>query len=604
MTPCRKSEKAVSDVHHFSGQIAVDGRGDVPLHITLARDPGILSATNDRFEAHLVGADEVRVVDDAKAGNETLSTAGFDDLINRHGLDLPKHLDGAFALAMVDREARRATVAADALGLRRLYWCLANGILFFATRTRPLVEAAQGLGDIDVQGLHHYLHYYMLPGTGTIYRGIEKLLPGQALTVADGRVSTTRYRQIAYAQDAEMSPDDWHAAIRQALRGATGRAMAGYAQDRIGTFLSGGLDSSTLTGLASEIAPGIKSFTIRFDEDGYDEGAYARLVADHFGTDHRERYVDPEDVVQAMDDVAAICDEPYGNTSAIAAYYCALEAQRSGVDCLIAGDGGDELFAGNERYVSLFKYDVYGRIPAWLRHAVLDPLLRPAPFGALPLVGKAQRLMRRYYMAMPQRMFAEHRPTTTLGHDRIFTTAFAAAAADNDPLSVAQAVYDAADGADALQRMMAVDLQLTVADNDLVKVNKMCELAGVAVRYPMLDAEVVAVASRIPSSVMVPQSRLRGLFKDAWQDFLPRATIDKPKHGFGLPFYEWAGRVPSLRDKILDTLSDLRQRAILTDAYVDRLQDACRREGDPALRHGAWDAAMLELWLKAHPCRI
>jgi len=524
----------------------------------------------------------------------------FIEALNRFGDQAPAETHGAFAAAWADEETGTLSLAIDRAGIQELYWRrLGDGTMAAANRC-DLAGAAGGEAPaIDPVSLYNYLFYYCVPSPGTIFRTTNRLLPAEKLRFGENGTVSTKYWRMPYEQAAIRDPAEWHHALRETLSRAVARARENT-EGTSGAFLSGGLDSSTIAGMLAELQPWTKTVTIRFHEPGYDEGAYARLAAERFATEHHERYVLPEEVEPMMDRFAEVCDQPYGNTSAVAAYYCALAGREAGVETMIAGDGGDELFAGNERYLNVRRYDIYARIPPALRRYFFDPLLAPTVLDRFPILRKAHRLRRRYAMSLPERMFAEYHPFQTFRLDEVVSGELLSAMRVHDPVAVAEEAFNAAQGGDDLQAMMATDLKLTIADNDLVKVNRACALAGVEVRYPMLDTELMELAAQIPSDQMLAGGGLRGLFKDAMEDFLPEEILRKPKQGFGLPFKKWVGEHPSLREKVSDLLADLRGRGIFTDHYIDALQAACRSREETKLRGNAWDAAMLELWLQSH----
>jgi len=570
-----------------------------------ASDPDRL-VSRGRYTVALLGTPywQDGAVEDQTRERDAGPAAAFLAALERFGEDAPMRTHGALAVAWTDEEQGTLCIAIDRAGMQDLYWrTLENGLVAVANRCDLASAAATESSTIDPVSLYNYLFYYCVPGPRTIFRGTHRLLPAEMACFGQAGPTRRRYWQMPYGEATERDPKEWHAALREALSRGVARARES-ALGESGCFLSGGLDSSSLAGFLAAQCPNSKSFTIRFHETAYDEGAYARLAAEHFATDHYERYVLPEEVLPVMDLLAWDCDQPYGNTSAVAAYYCAQAGREAGVKTMIAGDGGDELFAGNERYVHLGRYDVYGRIPLALRRYILDPLLVSKALDPLPLLGKVHRLRQRYAMSLPQRMFAEFHPFDAFGLEDVVACELLSEMRRHDPVEMAEEPFEATDTGDDLQRMMAVDLKLTIADNDLVKVNRACSLANAEVRYPMLDTEVMELAARIPSVQMLAGGRLRGLFKDAMDGFLPPEILTKPKHGFGLPFKTWAGEHGALREKILDTLNDLRGRKIFTERYIEALSDACRTHGQDKLRGNAWDAAMLELWLQAHEHRL
>jgi len=521
--------------------------------------------------------------------------------VDAQGQEAIARVGGAFVCAVWQAQSQSLRLAIDRAGIGQLFWTqTADQSVLAATRLTHLVAQPEIDAKLDPVGLNHYLVYYAVPGPGTIYRDIQRLGPGQCLTVQDGQARTHRYWQMPYAATDAAEPELQHR-LRTHLDDAVARALSGTHAATTGCFLSGGLDSSTVTGLVARQRPPAHSFTIRFHEPRYDEGRYAQLAADRFATRHHERYVDPADVADRLETIAGFLDQPYGNSSAVAAYHCALAAREAGMTLLLAGDGGDELFAGNERYLTLRRAELYGRIPSPAR-AVLDPMLAWPGLDRLPLLGKAHRLRARFHMDLSERLYDGQDPRRRFGRDGVLTADLVAMIGAHEPLALARAAADAAGPtADTVQRMMAVDLQLTIADNDLIKVNEMCALAGIQVRYPMLDDQLMDFAASLPEGTLLPGGRLRGFYKDSVADLLPRAILTKPKHGFGLPFKEWMGQAGPVQDCLLAALDQLVHRQLFQPDYLAALRRACTGADPGGLRGHAWDAAMLELWLSTHP---
>ncbi len=368
-----------------------------------------------------------------------------------------------------------------------------------------------------------------------------------------------------------------------------------------GAFLSGGLDSSTVSGMfAKHLRPkSAPTFSIGFEAQGYDETEYARIAARHFGTEAHEYYVTPEDIYTAVRDIAAAFDEPFGNSSAIPVYFCARLAREHGVERMLAGDGGDELFAGNSRYAKQLVFERYGRVPAALRAGLLEPLLLGTPLGRLPLAGKAASYIRQAQVPLPDRLQSYnflHRHAA----DEVFAPGLLGRIDTDAPLRALRAEYGEHAAAPAVDRMLFLDWKFTLHDNDLVKVNGMCGLAGIDVGYPMLDESLVRMSCRIPATLKLRDGELRWFYKHATRDFLPGEIIRKKKHGFGLPFGVWLTGHAGLRELATASLGRLRERGLFNGAFLDALLDMQRDVHAAYYGELVWVLMVLELWLEAH----
>src|SRR6266513_4145905 len=363
-----------------------------------------------------------------------------------------------------------------------------------------------------------------------------------------------------------------------------------------GTFLSGGTDSSTVAGMLRKVtgeAP--RTYSIGFDAHGFDEMNYARIAARHFETRHKEYYVTPDDVVSAIPSIAAVHDQPFGNSSAVPTYYCARLAKDDGVGTLLGGDGGDELFGGNERYARQYKYSLYSNLPAAVRKGVIEPVASMLP--PVAITGKLRRYIANASMKMPAR-YDNYNLVERFGPANIFTAEFLGAVNPSLPAAQLAEAYHAAHASSLINRMLALDLKYTLADNDLPKVVRSCELAGVEATFPLLNDELVAFSARLAPDLKLRGSRLRYFFKQALQGFLPEEIIHKTKHGFGLPFGAWIQSHGPLRQIALDSLADLKKRGIVRPHFIDELIAVYLKSHPGYYGTMVWVLMMLDQWLR------
>ena len=535
----------------------------------------------------------------AQMGSAISPAAALINAYRRYGKDCLKHLHGTFSLALMEPATGTALIAIDRMGIHRL--CFAaqcEGIVFGSTTDSVTAHPAIGRS-ISQQGIFNYLFYHMIPAPGTIYNGIEKLLPAQYAVLQNGQISRGFYWEASWETNEPADFIQRASEFKQLLRDAVGTISAD--QTRLGTFLSGGTDSSTVTGVLAEVGgKSVETFSIGFQADGFDEIAYARLASRRFGTHAHEYYLTPDDVVRAVPLIAAAYDEPFGNASAVPTYFCALKAKEAGIDMLLAGDGGDEIFGGNVRYAKQRVFEAYGHLPKILRSALIEPILLNLPgAGKIPLLGKAQSYLRQARTPLPDRLESYNFLHTTQLED-IFTPTFLASIDRNQPTTLLREPFFRTRSDSVINRMLHLDWKQTLADNDLRKVCRMCEVAGVEARYPLLDQRIVDFAARLPPDYKVRGSYLRWFFKEALKDFLPPEIINKSKHGFGLPFGLWMETHQPLRDLAYDSLAAFRKRGFIEPAYLDRLITLHRTEHANYYGVLIWVIMMLEQWLHQH----
>ena len=513
-----------------------------------------------------------------------------------HGADLFRHLRGSFAIAVIDRLARRLLLAVDRLGIETLCWSgpQSGGVVFGSTT--DIVRAHPGVASsVSEQAVFNYLYFGISPSPGTIYREHRKLLPAQYLLYEQGRAQNGFYWEMPYREPTGKRVSKLTQELMRSLRGAVVRATGTRDPASLGAFLSGGLDSSTVAGLLSERTRGhAKTFTIGFSHDQYDEVQYAEVAARHFGSEHHNYYLTPEDVAAALTMVARAFDEPFGNSSVVPAYYCAKLASEQGVKLMLAGDGGDEIFAGNSRYVDQQILGLYSQIPSGMRTYLIEPIVMGLPgLDHWTIGGKARRYIRRARLAMPERMETGNFYGSAVLSE-VFTAEALSAIDPDDPLANLREAYKRTRSGSMLHRMLHLDLKITLADNDLRKVTGACHMAGVEVAYPFLDDDVVEFSAEVPASLLIRGMNRRWFFKHAIRDFLPKETLAKKKHGFGMPYMEWPRENRRLREIAVDCADGLKGRGYLRPDFLQTMVEDESGTYDALV----WDIMMLELWFR------
>ncbi|MCX7894146.1 MAG: asparagine synthetase B [Burkholderiales bacterium] len=412
------------------------------------------------------------------------------------GIDLLQRLHGSFALAVIDTANRSALLAIDRMGIEAMCFAATPDGFVFGSRADAVAEAAGRKPELDPQSVFDYLFFHVVPAPGSIFRGVSKLLPGQYLELRDGRQRLDFYWRMRYV-DRAATPE---AELAQRFRDLLPEAVSRQLDDGpVGTFLSGGTDSTTVTGTLARLrAEPVDAYSIGFDAPGFDEMQYARIAARRFGVRHHAYYVTPDDVVQAVPLIAGASDEPFGNASVVPAYFCARLARSEGIGVLLAGDGGDEIFGGNARYAKQKVFEAYRLVPKALRERLVEPLLLNLP-GAdrVAPIRKLRSYVRQARVPLPDRLETYNfLVREELG--AMLEPDFVASVSPEHPFALMREVYGRAASASAVNRMMHLDLKLTLADNDLRKVNVACRLAGIDARYPMLDDAVVALSGEVP----------------------------------------------------------------------------------------------------------
>ncbi|MFO1331768.1 MAG: asparagine synthase-related protein, partial [Rubrivivax sp.] len=321
---------------------------------------------------------------------------------------------GDFAVGLIDA-AGRGFLAVDRFAIRTLCWRVIDGRLHFAERADDLA-ALPPRAEIDPQAVFDYLYFHVIPSPRTIFQGVHRLPPAHCAWFEGGRVTVAPYWVPRFTEPASADFPALAGQFRGLIRDAVAAQLDG---SKPACFLSGGTDSSTVAGMIGEAAGRpAATYSIGFEAQGYDEMAYARIAAKRFGTEHHEYYVTPDDLVRTIPEMAAHCDQPFGNSSVVPAYHCARMARDDGVTRLLAGDGGDELFGGNTRYAKQRVFGWYDGVPGPLRGGLLEPVLERSPLGALPLARKGRSYVQQAKVPLPDRM-QQYNLLLRLGTDAI-----------------------------------------------------------------------------------------------------------------------------------------------------------------------------------------
>ncbi|WP_275098475.1 asparagine synthetase B family protein [Sedimenticola hydrogenitrophicus] len=538
---------------------------------------------------------------DTTTGNAAALCQAFVKEYHQQGESFLKSLWGEYLFVLVDDSEDIVLAGVDRMSRYPLYWStLASGLVLGSSASAVLAcpEVAVNLSN---QGIYNYVYSHMIPSPSTVYEGVKKLSAGELLIADKDKIRIRNLSIPVFKNSSTQQFSKAGAQLRELLRKSLRKSLD--SSRRTGAFLSGGLDSSTVVGMLAEIGEGEQeAFAIGFNAEGYDEVPYARITAKHFGVKLHEYYVTPDDVVEALPKVATSYDEPFGNSSALPAYFCAKFAKDHGIERLLAGDGGDELFAGNERYAKQSIFEAYGSLPKWLRTNVLEPA-----FGLttdkLYLFRKINSYIRQANVSLPDRLQINNY-TNLHSPSELFTDEFLQAVNVSYPEAYYREVYSLPKDASKLNRMLYLDWQYTLADNDLRKVSHMCAVAGIEVAYPMIDDELIEFSCTLPDRWKLKGQKLRYFYKEALRGWLPDATINKKKHGFGLPFGIWMSTHKSLQELAYDSLNSLKKRGYFKPEFIDKVISMHRERHVVYYGELVWILTVLELWLSEHAPEI
>jgi asparagine synthase (glutamine-hydrolysing) len=499
---------------------------------------------------------------------------------------------GDFGIALRE-PGGRVFLAVDRFAIQTLCYCVVDGHLHFASKADELVEAD---AQIDPQAIFDYLYFHAIPSPGTIFKDVYRLPPGHYAVFEGGHLTVAPYWVPAFEETRHPSFDALKSEFRQLLRDAVAEQVD---LEKPACFLSGGTDSSTVAGMmARNSGKTAATYSIGFDAQGYDEMEFARLASRHFKTEHHEYYVTPDDLVQSIPVVAASCDQPFGNSSILPAYYCARVARQDGVRKLLSGDGGDELFGGNTRYAKQRVFGWYDHVPSLVRRRLMEPMLNTRAAAAIHLTRKAGSYVEQARVTMPDRL-QMYNLIMRLGAAEVLTPRMLEAVDTTRPLQLQRTVWEGTQDCSHLNKELAFDWRFTLAESDLPKVRSATDLAGVRTGYPMLDHRLLEFSLKLPTEYKLKGLQLRWFFKEALRDFLPNEIISKKKQGFGLPFGVWANRTPALMALARESLESLASRGVVRVDFVQTLLKQHLPAHPGYYGEMVWILMMLEQWLRA-----
>ena len=510
-------------------------------------------------------------------------------LYEEHGPEFPAMLGGMFAIALWDASRDRLVLARDRLGKKPLHYvALPDGGLAFASELKALFTLPGVAREIDPRALDAFLALQYVPGEEIGVGGIRRLLPGHVLVWEDGATSTNRFWRLTQRRQ-DLEDEEWLQLVRDTVRAAVRRRLVSDVP--LGALLSGGLDSSIVVGLmAEESSEPVRTFTVGWAEKRYDERRAARVVADAFGTVHEELLVelDPVDLVSRL---AAVLDEPLGD-EAILPTLLISELARRHVTVALSGDGGDEAFAGYERYRALGLAATIGRAP--LIPAVSGRLLRALPAGrreprSTPF--RAARLLETASLPAAERYGALVEVFPPDLRSELYATELASELGPPRPAAtlLGPPPYEGVTG------LQALDAKTYLPDDLLVKADRASMASSLELRSPLLDHEVLELGISLPDSLKIDGRRGKVALRRAFADLLPAEIAGRGKTGFGVPLGTWF-RGP-LRDLAGDLL--LGERARLRGRFRPEAVERLLVEHERGARdhgHRLWCLLVLELW--------
>jgi asparagine synthase (glutamine-hydrolysing) len=516
-------------------------------------------------------------------------------LYEEKGVECLQDLRGMFAFALWDENRRRLLLARDRLGKKPLVYALNNRRLLFASEIKSILLDPGIQKEVDPTALQHYLTYQFVPSPLTIFKGIQKLPPAHYMVYENGNTTIQRYWDLSYEKKLPCrSLDEYKEHFLNVFTEAVRIRLKSDVP--FGAFLSGGIDSSIVVAvMSSMLDQPVKTFSIGFEEEEYDELAFARMIAERYRTNHQEFIVKP-DVVDILPKLVWHYNEPYGDSSAVPTY-CLAKMTRQHVTVALNGDGSDECFAGYPRYVEAKKVSRLRKIAGWTGRSLVEKSVQMLPAGPNrhSFTNRLKRYVKAFYES-PQRRYV--RWLCIFDNDmkhEICTRAFQETVRDIDSIDLTEELYNRADGKAFIDKILYVDVMSYLPEDLLVKVDIASMAHSLEARSPFVDHKVMECAASLPADLKLRGFETKYFLKRILSEFLPPEILYRKKMGFGVPIDRWLRK--DLKEMAYDLLLDKTATArgyfrkdavkLLLDEHVTGQYDHCYR---------IWNLLWLELW--------
>ncbi|HEX7721066.1 MAG TPA: asparagine synthase (glutamine-hydrolyzing) [Pyrinomonadaceae bacterium] len=516
---------------------------------------------------------------------------------DEYGTECPKYLRGMFAFAIWDERAKSLFLARDRVGKKPLLYAQLNGQLVFGSEFLALLQHPDVSRDVNYEAIHHYLSFICVPAPLTAYQAIRKLEPGHSLLWKNGEIKLERYWQLDFSHKISISEEEAGERVVDLLRDAVRVRL--MSEVPLGAFLSGGIDSSAIVALmAQESSEKVKTFSIGFEEQDFSELHHARRVAEHVGAEHHEFIVRP-DAMEILPTLVEHYGEPFADSSAIPSYYVSRETRKY-VTVALNGDGGDECFAGYERYAAMNLAQRYAKVlPAVIRDGVIRNVARALPefqSRANPL-RKAQRFLAAASLSPVQRYLRWVSAFDEQAKLNLYSSDFRSETAAFSTIGFLEPWFAKANGAGIVDASLLTDTMTYLPNDLLVKMDIASMTVSLEARSPFLDHHLMEFAASLPESLKLRGMTTKYLLKRVLKQFVPEENLTRAKMGFGVPIGHWfrGTMQPFLRETLLSEKA--LARGLFNRASVRQLIDqhvANKVNHD----HRLWSLLMLELWFQ------
>lgn len=512
-----------------------------------------------------------------------------------YGDDFVDHINGMYAISLWDTRQKRLVLARDRYGEKPLYYGIFDGKLIYASEPKALLAHPSVKAELDLDALRQYLSFDYVPAPRSIYNGISKLPAAHIMTIENGEIKTHRYWNVSFSKNGNKpSLEQAASELRNLLSDAV--RMRLVADVPLGILLSGGIDSSTVAAFATQHATDtVKTFSIGFSEDSFDESRYAREVAAHLGTDHHEEILSAEKAGDLISEIGTWLDEPLSDGSLIPTYLLARFVRKH-VTVALGGDGGDEIFAGYPMYFGHKVASAYSSIPQFLRSGLIEPVVYRLPVSTknLSFEYRAKRFVKSANYNTIQRHHSWF-GSFSVDEQIPLLTENVLAHTSGDIHAGPRSLLDICDAQDEIERMQYLDMNFYMAEDILTKVDRASMAVSLETRAPFLDPRIGQFAASLPLDYKLRGNKGKYILKKSVEGLLPRSILNRSKKGFGVPIAEWLkGRLNPLMHDLLAP-ERLKDQGLFEPDHVQAL--IAEHENGIASHHKQlWTLLVFQLW--------
>ncbi|OQX88731.1 asparagine synthase (glutamine-hydrolyzing) [candidate division KSB1 bacterium 4484_87] len=512
-----------------------------------------------------------------------------------YGEQCVEKLNGMFAFAIWDERKKSLFVARDRIGIKPLYYFFDKKRFIFGSEIKSILQAGEVPRRIDLQALDNFLTFEYIPAPLSIFQDIRKLPPGQTLTLKANEVYLRSYWNLRMNSDGFDSQKTEEKLVEVLQDAVKIRLMSDVP---LGAFLSGGIDSSTIVALMAQVMnQPVKTFSIGFEDQTYNELNYARMIAKKYQTEHFESIIQPN-ALELMESLIHFLDEPFGDFSIFPTYLVSKMA-REHVTVVLSGDGGDELFGGYDTYLAHQIANKYAKLPGWLRKGMIRPIvdsLPPSP-KKKGLINRAKRFVEGTKLSPELQHTRWMIFLQDAEREMLYTPEMKSGMTNSSSYQFILDYFEqvTAQTRDEINQQMYVDVKTYLVDDILVKVDRMSMATSLEARVPLLDHRVVELAASIPGNAKLQGKKSKVILKDAMKKYLPEEILYRGKEGFSIPIKNWIKN--ELKPMMLDLLNSDRIKAegFFDYRFVERLISE-HLSGKENHSHRLWALMMFEKW--------